>query len=112
VNDADTARFWSKVQQLADDACWPWLAGRFLDGYGAFRVDDRTVRPHRMVWQMEHGEVPAGFYVKHKCGSRLCCNLTHLYLAPVSKRDYVPHQKQPPEVVFGVIIRRRNQMAI
>jgi hypothetical protein len=36
---------------------------------------------HRLVWQLERGEIPQGLLVRQKCENRLCCNPEHLFLA-------------------------------
>ena len=85
MKDADVARFWSKVQKLADDACWPWLGGCHREGYGAFRVDDTTVLTHRIVWTLTHGDIPPGRNVRIRCRNRACCNPGHLFTTPHGK---------------------------
>jgi hypothetical protein len=50
------ARFWSKVDRSGGpDACWPWTAGMFSTGYGAFKVDGRTLKASRMAYELSHG---------------------------------------------------------
>jgi hypothetical protein len=75
------ARFWSKVEKLGPDECWPWTATHNHHGYGHFNLaDDRIVRAHRLAWEFSHGAIPAGLWVLHKCDYRPCCNPKHLFL--------------------------------
>jgi hypothetical protein len=35
---------------------------------------------HRVAWEAEHGEIPAGLTVDHICRNRRCVNVAHLRL--------------------------------
>lgn len=94
ITCAQAERFWTKVDVSAGtDACWPWMAGLFRQGYGMFGIglwpDDthRTVYAHRVAWTLTHkADVPALWVsgkkciVRHICDNRLCCNPAHLLL--------------------------------
>ena len=76
-------RFWAKVDRASSDACWPWLAthGRF--GYGEFKVggrSGRSVKAHRVAWELTHGPISDGLFVLHRCDNPPCCNPGHLFL--------------------------------
>lgn len=33
-----------------------------------------------MVWEREHGPIPDGMVVCHRCDVKVCCNLAHLFI--------------------------------
>ena len=70
-------RFWSKVDRSGGpDACWPYTGALVWDGYGRFRLTDRTVRAHRYAYELTHG--PTRSPLDHLCRNRVCCNPSHL----------------------------------
>lgn len=78
-------RFWSKVEILEKDQCWPWK--RYRDpnkGYGKFHVDPNNRSAHRVAYALSQGvtnpdELPDG-EVMHSCHNPPCCNPAHLRL--------------------------------
>lgn len=72
-------RFWAKVEKTDD--CWYWRAA-LCKGYGAFRVPPRTVRAHRLAYELLVGAIPEGFDLDHLCRNRACVNPTHLEAVP------------------------------
>jgi HNH endonuclease len=82
-------RFWVKVDKdgpLPERSpelgpCWVWTGG-LADGYGAFSLDGRQIKAHRVAYSWLVGEVPEGCELDHLCRVRRCCNPVHL--EPVS----------------------------
>ena len=74
-------RFWNKVNKHAENGCWEWAAGPCGHwGYGGFTIDGRSMYAHRVSWMFEHGPIPDGLYVLHKCDNPPCVNPDHLFL--------------------------------
>lgn len=81
-------RLWSGVDKTCSPhGCWLWVAKSHIEGYGTFKYRGKTVRVHRIAWQIEHGPVPSDMMVLHSCESfyargdityRRC--VRHLYL--------------------------------
>ena len=77
-------RFYAKVSK--SDYCWEWNASRNEKGYGTLQVGStingtrRKEYAHRFSWQMEHGPIPPGAYVLHKCDNPSCVRPSHLFL--------------------------------
>lgn len=61
--------------------CWEWLGVRGRGGYG--RIGGRAA--HRVLWEQEHGPIPAGMVLDHLCRVRACVNPAHM--EPVSVRE-------------------------
>jgi hypothetical protein len=64
--------------------CLLWLGaitGGPQGGYGQIRPvggNGAPRRVHRVVWEDEHGPVPAGLVLDHLCEVRRCCEPMHL----------------------------------
>lgn len=71
-------RFWSKV--LVGDGCWLWTASRLGGPYGGFWKEGRMHAAQRIAWELEHGEVPDGLSVLHRCDTPACVRPSHLFL--------------------------------
>lgn len=74
------ARFDEKFNKAGPAECWLWTAGCFRRGYGAFGVGGKLVKAHRYSWEREHGPIPYGALVCHRCDTPACVNPAHLFL--------------------------------
>lgn len=74
-------RFREKVTITPE--CWLWNAGKDKDGYGMFAIGQahRASKAHRVAWELEHGPVPHGLCVCHRCDTPACVRPDHLFLA-------------------------------
>jgi hypothetical protein len=72
-------RFWSKVDMSTGRfGCWPWTGGLKEKNYGQVFFMGKSVRAHRLAYQLEFGEIPFGLFVCHLCDNPICCNPWHL----------------------------------
>lgn len=79
-------RFWSKVEKTDD--CWLWKAYILKNGYGQFRIDNRTlIVAHRYSYILTKGEIGAGLDLDHLCRVRHCVNPAHL--EPVTRQENI-----------------------
>lgn len=79
--------FWAKVNKRGPvpqhcktlGRCWVWL-GKPDDGYGKVQFKEHRERAHRVSWRLEHGPIPNGLCVLHKCDNGICVRPSHLFL--------------------------------
>lgn len=77
-----SGRFWARVDRTAGpDACWPWTGHRKPHGYGVLSVVGRPMHAHRLAYELAHGPISDGLWVRHAvCDNPPCCNPGHLAL--------------------------------
>jgi len=75
-------RFFKKIRvPSADpDACWEWTGARTRGGYGHIGAGRRTLKAHRVAWEIANGPIPDGMVVRHKCNNPPCVRPLHLEL--------------------------------
>ena len=60
--------------------CKLWTGPQFPNGYGRWNVGHRSCLAHRETYRRNHGDIPHGLVVRHRCDNRLCVRLSHLLL--------------------------------
>ena len=74
-----TQAFIDSAIQYDSDDCLLWPYSQNEHGYGKTTVEGKTVRAHRVVCTIAHGNPPtAKHQAAHSCGVKLCCNPAHL----------------------------------
>ncbi len=70
---------WKYIDRRGEDECWPWMGSK-SNPYGKFKLSEKTVSAHRLIWEMFNGMMKKDMLVCHTCNNTYCCNPNHLYL--------------------------------
>jgi len=71
-------RFLNMTEKSEDSDCTLWWGGCDKDGYGTIKHEGRTLRAHRVAFEIAKGPVPPGLVVMHSCDNPQCVNTKHL----------------------------------
>lgn len=87
MDERTLARFWAKISVNDETGCWEWTASKDTRGYSKLSVDGKTVRAHRLVWELLRSPIPDGLQLDHRCRVRSCVRPEHL--EPVDQRTNI-----------------------
>lgn len=70
-------RFERHISPEPMSGCWLWI-GSVTNGYPQMRDESGKVcRVHRMMYELNHGPLPEGIIIRHKCDNPACVNPKH-----------------------------------
>jgi hypothetical protein len=61
-----------------DGNCWEWQGALTTKGYVNITVGRRTLKAHRLAYEILVGPIPDGLQIDHLCRNRACWNIGHL----------------------------------
>lgn len=76
-------RFWDKVEVTG--FCWNWTGSLVNGKYGNIAHRGKTLKAHRVAYELLVGKIPAGFHIDHLCRNTKCVNPDHL--EPVTQAE-------------------------
>lgn len=66
------------VMPEPNNGCFLWIGELSPGGYGRKRYLGKRLYAHRLVYEMEHGEIPKDMTIDHLCRVRSCVNPKHM----------------------------------
>lgn len=74
-------QFWARVNRTGD-GCWEWTGStnKQRGGYGRVTYAGRSMRTHRLAYELAYGIDPGEAMVLHRCDNPPCCRPEHLFL--------------------------------
>lgn len=67
-------------QTIRVNDCLIWIGTPHSTGYGTYRLHGKNYLVHRTLWTYEHGLIPKGKHILHKCDNRRCVKINHLFI--------------------------------
>lgn len=81
--------------------CWVWHKSIEQSGYGRIKINGRTIKAHRLSWNIHFGEIPPGLFVCHKCDNPPCVNPEHLFLGTAKDNTQDMIEKGRKAIING-----------
>ena len=81
------ARFQAKLTryEVVASGCWLWTGSIRSDGYGVTGIMGPPRLAHRLVYELERGDIPPGMVLDHLCRVRCCVNPDHLEVVTIAE---------------------------
>ena len=73
-------RILSRIEKIPESGCWIWMGALRTGGYAHVSWGGKLVAVHRLLYEIEHGVIPAGLVSDHLCRVRSCVNPYHIEL--------------------------------
>ena len=78
-----------------DSGCFVCISHRTNDrGYVAIGSGPEREGLHRVIWKINHRDIPKGFEVDHICGNPTCANVKHMQCVPVVDHRAITQERR------------------
>lgn len=76
--DTKFVRAFQTRYEMHPGGCWEWYGPFDKDGYGKIKRHGKTLRAHRVSYEIANGPIPDGLLLMHSCDNPKCVNPKHL----------------------------------
>lgn len=93
--------YWARVIRRPG-GCWLWSGPQTKAHgavYGLVAIAGQAYKVHRVAYMLEHGSIPEGLTIDHKCKVKLCVNPAHLEPVTQSENTRRYHRALPSRVL-------------
>jgi hypothetical protein len=112
-------RTWPPEQRIAYytkpdplSGCHIWHGYLTASGYGRVHYQSRLWLAHRLAWTLNHGPIPNGMILCHRCNVKRCVNPDHLVLGTRADNNADTKAAASDSPTPGQQPRRRTQPSI